>query len=95
MFTHIDQLDVEFHHVDDPKYVTTMQRLKQFFYIVHVHYNNFSCNSNMAPFPTWAFEALLVSKRIAKTDGSPADAGPSPLDAPNDVQAADCQPVAS
>jgi hypothetical protein len=95
VFEHIDQMDVEFHGVGDQKFVATMQRLKQFFNVAHVHYNNFSCDSNMAPFPTWAFEVLLVSKRIAKTDGSPAGAGPSPLDAPNNVQAADCQAVAS
>ena len=64
-FAHIDQLDVEFHHVEDPKFVAVMQRLKQFFDIAHVHYNNFSCDPAMRPFPSWAFEVLLVSKRIA------------------------------
>ncbi len=91
VFEHIDQMDVEFHHVDDPRFVATMQRLKGFFDIAHVHYNNFSCDPDMKPFPTWAFEVLLVSKRIAKTDGSPAPAGPIPLDAPNNPDAADCQ----
>ena len=93
VFEHIDQMDVEFHHVDDQKFVATMQRLKEFFDIAHVHYNNFSCDPDIKPFPTWAFEVLLVSKRIAKTDGSPASAGPSALDAPNNVEAADCQAV--
>jgi hypothetical protein len=91
VFEHIDQLEVEFHHVDGQKFVATMQRLKRFFDIAHVHYNNFSCDPALKPFPTWAFEVLLVSKRIAQTDGSPAAAGPLPLDAPNNPNAADCQ----
>ena len=91
VFEHIDQLEVEFHHVDDDKFIAAMQRLKEFFDIAHVHYNNFSCDPDLKPFPSWAFEALLVSKRIAKTDGSAAPAGPTALDAPNNPDAADCQ----
>jgi len=86
----IDQLDVEFHHVDEPKYVETIRRLKRFFYIAHVHYNNFSCDPSLTPFPSWAFEVLFVSKRIAMTDGSPAAASSS-VDAPNNTSAPDCQ----
>jgi hypothetical protein len=95
VFSHIDQLDVEFHHVDDPKYVETMRRLKQFFSIAHVHYNNFSCDPALRPFPSWAFEVLLVNKRLAKTDGSPAPAAPAGLDAPNNASAPDCQAAAA
>jgi hypothetical protein len=94
VLTHIDQLDVEFHHVDDLRYVAAMQRLKQFFYIAHVHYNNFSCDPALAPFPTWAFEVLLVNKRIAMTDGSPAPASDSRVDAVNNPAGQDCQPAA-
>jgi hypothetical protein len=90
VFAHIDQLDVEFHHVDEEKFLATMQRLKEFFYIAHVHYNNFSCDPAMKPFPSWAFEVLLVNKRIAMSDGSPA-AGPTPLDAANNPKGPDCQ----
>ena len=94
VFSHIDQIDVEFHHVDDPKYVATMKRLRQFFYIAHVHYNNFSCDATLAPFPSWAFEVLLVNTRIAKTDGSPAPPSPGSLDAPNNPAWPDCQAAA-
>lgn len=87
----IDQLDVEFHHVEDPKYVTTLQRLKRFFLVAHVHFNNFSCDPALRPFPSWAFEVLLVNKRIAVTDGTPAPAARSGIDAPNDASAEDCQ----
>ena len=90
VFSHIDQLDVEFHHVDDPKYVEVIRRLKRFFYVAHVHYNNFSCHPSLAPFPSWAFEVLLVNKRIGMTDGSPAPAAPG-VDAPNNASGPDCQ----
>jgi len=90
VLSHVDQLDVEFHHVDDPKYVEVIRRLKRFFYIAHVHYNNFSCDPSLAPFPSWAFEVLLVNKRLAMTDGSPAPAVPG-VDAPNNASAPDCQ----
>ena len=90
VFSQIDQLDVEFHHVDDPKYVEVIRRLKQFFYVAHVHYNNFSCDPSLAPFPSWAFEVLLVNKRIGMTDGSPAPAAPG-IDAPNNASGPDCQ----
>jgi hypothetical protein len=94
VFDHIDQLQVEFHHVDKRRYVATMQRLKRFFYIAHVHYNNFSCDTALTPFPSWAFEALLVNKRIGLSDGSPAAPGASPLDAPNNPDWPDCQVAA-
>ena len=71
VFQQIDQMDVEFHEVGEEKFVATLQ-LKQFFVVAHIHYNNFACAPHLAPFPTWAFEVLLVNKRIAKTDGSPA-----------------------
>jgi hypothetical protein len=86
----IDQLNVEFHHVDDPDYVETLRRLKRFFYVAHVHYNNFSCDGSLKPFPSWAFEVLFVNKRIAMSDGSPAAAA-NAVDAPNDAKAPDCQ----
>ena len=91
VFAHIDQLDIEFHHVDEAKYLETVRRLKQFFYVAHVHYNNFSCDGSLRPFPSWAFEVLLVNKRIAVTDGSPAPAARAGLDAANDPTAPDCQ----
>lgn len=91
VFEHIDQLDVEFHHVEDPKYVETVRRLKRFFYIAHVHYNNFSCDPALRPFPSWAFEVLLVNRRIATTDGSPAPRGFTGIDAANNPSSPDCQ----
>jgi hypothetical protein len=69
----IDQLAIEFHYINDERYVKTVQRLKQFFYVAHVHVNNWSCARGLDPFPGWAFEALLVNKRIGVLDpGQPA-----------------------
>jgi hypothetical protein len=90
VFEHIDQLDVEFHHVEDPKYVETVRRLKHFFYIAHVHYNNFSCDPQLQPFPSWAFEVLLVNRRIGFADGTPAPAAAA-VDAANNPSWPDCQ----
>jgi len=91
VFNGIDQLVVEFHHVEDPKYVAVMRRLKDFFYVAHVHYNNFSCDPALKPFPSWAFEVLFVNKRLGMTDGAAAAAGPGALDTPNNANAPDCQ----
>jgi hypothetical protein len=91
VFANIDQLTVEFHQVSDARYVRAIERLKQFFVIAHVHFNNYSCEAGIEPFPAWAFEALLVSKRLAHTDGTPAAPAPWPLDAPNSAERPDCQ----
>jgi hypothetical protein len=69
----MDQLAIEFHYINDERYVQTMQRLKQFFYVAHLHFNNWSCARGLDPFPGWAFEVLLVNKRIGVPDpGQPA-----------------------
>jgi hypothetical protein len=89
----LEQIDVEFHHVDDLKYIEAIRRLKQFFYIAHVHYNNASCDPLAAPFPSWAFEVLFVNKRLATMDGSPASVAKE-IDAPNNPTLSDCQTAA-
>ena len=69
----IDQLAIEFHYINEERYVQTVQRLKQFFYVAHLHFNNWSCARGLDPFPGWAFEVLLVNKRIGVLDpGQPA-----------------------
>lgn len=95
----IDQLVVEFHGVNDPRYVAAVRRLKQFFYVAHVHYNNYTCAPDVEPFPASVYEVLFVSKRLGRLDyagtalsrlrlvGPPS----TPLDAPNDPSRPDCQ----
>ena len=87
----IDQLAVEFHEVEKPTFLATIERLKQFFHIAHVHMNNFMCQPGFEPFPSQVFEVLFVSKRLGKIDPTPNARGPSPLDAPNTLAVADCQ----
>ncbi len=89
----IDQLTVEFHHVEEERFVAAVRRLKQFFYVANLHFNNFSCDPSLAPFPSWAYEALFVSKKLGVLDPSGAAAGPSAADAPNNPAAPDCQEV--
>jgi hypothetical protein len=86
--------DKEFHWVQDDKYLRVVRRLKQFFEVGHIHFNNASCIGVLEPFPTWAYEVLFVSKRLAVVDPSRGAGGLHPLDAPNNPSFADCQPKA-
>ena len=96
----IDQLVVEFHWqrdedagwIQDERYARVVGRLKQFFEVAHIHFNNFSCMEGLEPFPTWAYEVLFVSKRLAVVDPSGKAGGLHPLDAPNSTAFRDCQP---
>ena len=89
----IDQMAVEFHEVQDERFLATVRRLKEFFEIAHIHFNNASCIEGLDPFPTWAYEVLFVSKRLAIVDRSGTAGGLHPLDAPNNPALADCQPT--
>jgi hypothetical protein len=92
VFSRIDQLIVEFHGIDEERYVRTIERLKRHFVFAHIHYNNGGCKPGIEPFPSWVFEALLVNRRLAQTDGTPAPRSPLPnLDAPNGPNMPDCQ----
>jgi len=88
----IDQLAVEFHWVDDPKYPNVVHRLKQFFEIAHLHFNNNGCREDLDPFPTWAYEVLFVNKRLAVVDPTRQAGGLHPLDARNNPSLPDCLP---
>jgi hypothetical protein len=98
----IDQMAVEFHWeqderfhwVQEEKHLRVVRRLKQFFEVGHIHFNNASCIGDLQPFPSSAYEVLFVSKRLALVDPSRKAGGVHPLDAPNSPWAADCQPKA-
>jgi Methyltransferase FkbM domain len=97
----IDQMAVEFHWLQDEtspwiqseKYLRAVHRLKEFFEVAHIHFNNASCIGGLEPFPTWAYEVLFISKRLAVVDPARKAGGLHPLDAPNNPAFADCQPV--
>jgi len=98
----IDQMAVEFHWiedarfdwVEDDRYLRVIGRLKQFFEVAHIHFNNASCVGDLEPFPSWAYEVLFVNKRLAVVDPNRQAGGLHPLDALNNPSFADCQPTA-
>jgi hypothetical protein len=86
----IDQLSVEFHGSGHERYLAAVLKLKRFFHVANLHFNNYSCQDGLAPFPSWAYEVLFVSRRL----GVPAASGPAGghrLDTPNDPGVNDCQ----
>jgi hypothetical protein len=93
LLAQIDQLAMEFHHVDAPVNLDAIRKLKKHFYLVNIHYNNYSCDPKVEPFPAWAFQALLVNKRLGVLAPEGTIVGPNPLDKPDDPQRADCQPA--
>jgi hypothetical protein len=93
LFERIDQLVVEFHGVDKERFPDAVRKLKRFFYIANLHFNNYTCIRRQEPFPAWAYEALFVSKRLGIPDASGAPILTNPLNARNDQYAEDCQTV--
>jgi hypothetical protein len=93
VFEKIDQLVVEFHGVDEAEYVDTIRKLKRHFHIVNLHYNNWACSPDRAPFPATAFEILFVNKQVGVVDTDTTAVVPNPLDAPNAAARPDCQSV--
>jgi hypothetical protein len=87
----VDQLAVEFHGIDEVRFVVAIQKLKELFYVVHLHFNNFSCGGGFGPFPSNVYEVLLVSKRLGELDPSGTPMQPHALDMPNNPQLRDCQ----
>jgi hypothetical protein len=88
-----DQLVVEFHKTEDPRFVVVVQKLRDYFHVAHLHFNNHSCQVGLEPFPSWAYEVLFVSKRLGIVDPSARASIAHPLDAPNKPTAPDCQAV--
>jgi hypothetical protein len=89
----IDQLVIEIHGTDEPRFLQTIGKLKRLFHVAHFHANNATCDPSFTPLTSWANEVLFVNKRLGILDpagGLPTL--PSPLDAPNHPQYRDCQP---
>ena len=88
----IPQLAMEMHGFDDPKILEVLRKLKRNFYLVNLHFNNWSCTSRAAPLPAWAYQVLWVNKRIGIVDpAAPVPAPMSPLNAPDSPTWPDCQ----
>ena len=88
----IPQLAMEMHGSNDPAILEVLRKLKRNFYLVNLHFNNWSCTSKTAPLPAWAYQVLWVNKRIGIVDPSaPVPAPMSPLNAPDSPTWPDCQ----
>jgi hypothetical protein len=88
----IPQIAMEMHGFDNPKILDVLQKLKQNFYLVNLHFNNWSCTPKAAPLPAWAYQVNWVNKRIGVPDPAAAFPAPmSPLNAPDSPTWPDCQ----
>jgi hypothetical protein len=88
----IPQIAMEMHGYADPKIVEVLRKLKRNFYLVNLHFNNWSCTRKAAPLPAWAYQALWVNKRIGIVDPAALVPAPlSPLNAPDSPTRPDCQ----
>jgi hypothetical protein len=88
----IPQIAMEMHGFDNPKIVEVLRKLNRNFYLVNLHFNNWSCTPKAAPLPAWAYQALWVNKRIGVPDPSaPVPAPMSSLNAPDSPTWPDCQ----
>ena len=88
----IVQMPMEFHGTNEAKFVAVVRRLKRQFHLVNLHFNNYACSSDVAPFPAWAYQALWVNKRVGVLDPEgPSPALMSPLNVPDRPDAQDCQ----
>jgi len=87
----VDQLAMEIHGTD-ARFLELIRKLKRTFHVVHLHYNNQACSVRYKPLPAWAYQVLLVNKRIGTlAAGKPAPTLPNPLDAPDYSMGHDCQ----
>ena len=88
----IPQITMEMHGYDDPKIVEVLRKLNRDFFLVNLHFNNWSCTPRAAPLPAWAFQTHWVNKRIGVLDPAATIPTPmSPLNAPDSPTWPDCQ----
>jgi hypothetical protein len=92
VFDQIDQMPMELHGANEQRFLNLVRRLKQKFYLVNLHFNNYSCSPQLDPLPAWAYQVLWVNKRIGLLDESaPVPAPVSALNAPDGPGIPDCQ----
>jgi hypothetical protein len=88
----IVQMPMELHGTDQRKFLEVVRRLRRQFYLVNLHFNNFSCSPEAAPLPGLAYQVLWVNKRIGELDPNGASPAPmSRLNAPDGPNHPDCQ----
>jgi hypothetical protein len=90
----IVQLPMEMHlrGASEATFLDVVRRLKTHFFLVNLHYNNWSCSPDSAPLASPAFQVLWVNKRAAVLDPS---APPPPtlqtVNAPDDPAHPECE----
>lgn len=88
----ISQITMEMHGYNDLKILEVIRKLKRNFYLVNLHFNNWSCTSKAAPLLAWAYQTHWVNKHIGVPDpAAPVPAPMSPLNAPDSPTWPDCQ----
>jgi hypothetical protein len=87
----IGQLPMELHGIDDSRFLKVVRKLKRTFYLVNLHFNNFTCSEKTAPLSGWAYQVLFVNKKLGVLDPSKGTPSPSPLNAPDFPELPDCQ----
>ena len=91
---HIDQMPMELHNASGQRSLDVIRRLKRTFYVVSLHFNNQACDPAAEPYPSWAFQVLLVNKRLGALDASRSGKAPGdPPDAPDNPHEPDCQMI--
>jgi len=92
VLSRIDQMPMELHGVNEPRFLELVRKLKRTFYLVSLHFNNHACAADADPLPAWAYQVLFVNKRLGVPEPSlPARVPGSAPDAPDDPAAPDCQ----
>jgi hypothetical protein len=88
----ISQIAIEMHGFDDSKIIEVIRKLKRTFFLVNLHFNNWSRTPKAAPLPAWAYQGLWVNKRTGIVDAAaPVPTPMSPLNAPDSPTWPDCQ----
>jgi hypothetical protein len=93
-FQNVDQIAIEFHSQNKLRYVEyidLIKKLKKTFYIAHIHFNNHTCTKLHKPFPSWAFQVLMVNKKVGILDEGRKPVLPNPLDEKDNAELPDCQ----
>jgi hypothetical protein len=91
----IDQMPMELHGFHEARMLEVVRKLKRTFHVVNLHFNNYGCTDEADPFPSRAYQVLLVNKRLGVVDSSsPMPAPRHPLNAPDQPGIPDCQLVA-
>ena len=74
LFASIVQMPMELHGTDSQEVLDGVRKLKKLFYLVAVHFNNWNCSDDFAPFPNFAYQVLLVNRKIGVVGEPPAGA---------------------